>query len=1057
MKTQKSHGTFHRPEPDVDFPALEDEVLQLWDEISAFEASISSRPEENEYTFYDGPPFASGSPHYGHILAGILKDIVPRYWTMRGHRIERQFGWDTHGLPVEIEVERSLGVHGPAQIEAFGVDRFNAACRELVEETATEWEIITRKIGRWVDMENDYKTMDLSFMESVWWVFSELWKRDLVYQDFKVVPYSWGATTVLSNWEASEEYRDVDDPSITVRARVSEGLGPVSEGDWLLLWTTTPWTLPGNLAIAVGEDISYVAVEDGAGRSWIAAERAAEYWDEPDITATAEGRDMIGSRYEPLFPYFSSLARQGAFRVITSADVVTSEGTGLVHIAPAHGEEDFEAAQANDLVAIVDPTDAEGRFISEATDVAGLNIKDADPVLIDLLAAGGHLVRSERIRHSYPFCPRTHTPLMYKPILTWFVDVVSLRSEMVRLNADIHWVPAYVGNRRFRNWLQTARPWAVSRNRYWGTTIPVWLCDSCDESVCVGSVKELEQLSGEHPDDLHKHVVDLITFACQKCEGVMRRTPEVLDTWFDAGSMPYAQIHYPFENADRFGRRFPADFIAEGLDQTRGWFYTLMILSTALFSEKAFQNCVVNGIILDEEDRKLSKRLKNYPDPRRILDTHGADALRIYLMGSPLLRAESLRFSEEGVRGVVRNVLLPLWNAYSFFATYAEADGVTAADLGKAPEPSERPELDRWILSVLQNLVSEVNELMEGYYLYAVVPPLVRFIDDLTNWYIRRSRRRFWRPRSGDDVDKLAAFATLYEVLDTFARVLAPVAPFISEYVYQNLVVKASDARDVRPSVHHCDFPDPHPGQIDIDLERTMSHVRKVVRLGHSLRKQAEIKVRQPLQTLTIATRDQSVTDAMENHLELVSDELNVKEIRTTADESAFVSFAAKANFKALGPRLGRDTKGVARAISDLDSDAIRSILDGGSIDLDDHVVTTDDIVVTRVAKAGLVVAAEGSVSVALDTSLTPELVAEGLAREFVNRVQQMRRDSSLDVTDRIALGWDTASDVLADAIEAHKEWISGEVLAHTFTRSKMDDRSFHVGGQAVGISISVV
>ncbi|MGI9649479.1 MAG: isoleucine--tRNA ligase, partial [Acidimicrobiia bacterium] len=786
---------FKRVAPQVDFPSLETTILDLWDDVDAFHTSVEMRPAGRSYTFYDGPPFPTGSPHYGNLLAGVIKDVVPRYWTMRGYRVQRRFGWDTHGLPIEMEVEKDLGISGPRAISEFGIDKFNEACRVRVQANTETWEDITRRIGRWIDFENDYRTLDTDFMESVWWVFRRLWDKGLIYKDFKVLPYSFGATTPLSNFEANMDYRDVDDPSITVRVRATGDHGPVQDGDYFLIWTTTPWTLPSNLAIAVGEDITYARVDsaiDGvSGPFWVAADLVNVYWpdDEPTITTTAVGRDLIGASYEPPFDYFGEERDRGAFRLVLSPEVTTTEGTGLVHMAPAYGEADFYALQNAGLDVLVDPIDLEARFTEAVPDVAGQNVKDADPTLIRLLKEKGLIVRHTQVRHSYPFCWRTGTPLIYKAIPTWFVAVEAFRDRMVELNRTVHWVPEAIGSRRFGNWLADARDWAISRNRYWGSCIPVWECDQCDESVCVGSVAELKELSGVELTDLHRHYVDPVTFPCHSCSGTMTRVPEVLDCWFESGSMPYAENHYPFENSETFEQRFPADFIAEGLDQTRGWFYTLVVLATALFDEAPFRNGVVNGLILAEDGRKMSKSLKNYPDPNDIFDAFGADALRAYLLNSPLLRGEPLRFAEAGVRDVVRTVMLPYWNAYSFFTTYAEADEITMADLESAPPPAERAEIDRWILSVLQSLIRRVNEQMEGYYLYNVIPPMIDFIDDLTNWYIRRSRRRFWRQRqSGSDRDKLAAFATLHEVLVTFGKVIAPVLPFITEHIYQDLV-----------------------------------------------------------------------------------------------------------------------------------------------------------------------------------------------------------------------------------------------------------------------------
>ena len=1044
-----------RVEPSVSFPALDRRILEFWDSIDAFKTSVEMRPRSSEYTFYDGPPFATGSPHYGHILQGVVKDIVPRYWTMRGHRVERRFGWDTHGLPVEMEVQKQLGVSGPREIEELGVARFNEAARALVDHTTEDWYDITRRIGRWVDFDDDYKTMDLSFMESVWWGFKQLWDKGLIYREFKVLPYSWGATTPLSNFEVNlGGYRDVEDPSIIVRVRVVAGHGPVAAGDWLLIWTTTPWTLPANLAIAVGPDMEYVRVTDDGDHYWIARDRIIEVWPdgEPTITATASGRDLVGSAYTPMFDYFSG--EPGAFRVITSDDVTTEEGTGLVHMAPAYGEADFSALRNAGIEALVDPIDAEARFTDEVPDVAGMHVKDADSVLVGLLRDQGTLVHEGRIRHSYPFCWRTDTPLIYKAIPSWYVNVEAIKDRMVDLNGGIRWVPEYVGAKRFGNWLEDARDWAISRNRYWGTTIPIWECDACGEQVCVGSLDELEALSGQRPDDLHKHILDPVTWPCSNCESTMRRVPEVLDTWYDSGSMPFAQNHYPFENAERFDATFPANFIAEGLDQTRGWFYTLLVLSAGIFDTAPFQNCVVTGMILAEDGRKMSKSLKNYPDPAHVLDEFGADAMRAYLINSPVVRADPLRFSEEGVREVVRTVLLPFWNAYSFFTTYAEADHITAADLVDAPPVADRPEIDRWIISVLQSLIADVNREMESYRLFAVIPPIIAFIGDLTNWYIRRSRRRFWSHRApGDDVDKLAAFATLYDVLVTFSKVAAPVLPFITEEMYRGLVFDRDD--ETPASVHHCDYPTAADGLIDTELETAMRVSRIVVNLGRGLRKRNDLRVRQPLTRVTVVSRDPVVRAAVESHRSLIREELNVRAVDVSDDETGLVVLSAKANFKVLGPRLGKRTRDVAAHIEALDHVTIAAILDGTSITVDDEVITVDDLVVTRAAAEGMAVAAEGAVSLAIDTDLTDDLLVEGTARELISRIQSMRREAGLAVTDRIALSWSSGDDRIGVAFAEHGDMIAGEVLAVDVSESPdSDGETVEVNGAEAMITV---
>ncbi|MGH8006818.1 MAG: isoleucine--tRNA ligase, partial [Candidatus Binatia bacterium] len=765
----------------VKLSEIELEVLKFWDEHEIFAKTLTKTRQQPPFIFYDGPPFATGLPHYGHLLAGTIKDIVPRFWTMRGRYVERRFGWDCHGLPIEMEIEQTLGLAGKSDIERFGVARFNAECRKIVLRYTQEWEKTVRRMGRWVDFRNDYRTMDLPFMESVWWVFRQLWHQGLVYEGHKVLPFSTRLSTPLSNFEANLNYKEVQDPAITVRF-AADG----EEKTFFVAWTTTPWTLPSNLALAVGPEIDYVKVRDHVDSSrYIMAEARLKMYFPKAGTYTVEGRykgkDLVGRTYTPLFPYFASHQQQGSFRVIPADYVTTEDGTGIVHIAPAFGEDDFYACQKAGIE-LVNPVDDEGRFTAEVSDFAGLHVKEADAKLIAWLKREKHLVHQGTIFHSYPFCWRSDTPLIYRAMTTWFVRVEAFKDRLVANNRLTAWVPEHLRDGRFGNWLENARDWAISRNRYWGTPLPIWKSEDGNEVACLGSVAELAARSGVRVTDLHREFVDDLTFPAASGTGLMRRVPYVFDCWFESGSMPYAQLHYPFEHAEDFSRSFPADFIAEGLDQTRGWFYTLMVVSSALFDKPAFQHVVVNGLVLAEDGKKMSKRLKNYPEPEEIMAEHGADALRLYLINSPLVRAEELRFSEQGVRDTVRRLLLPWWNAYKFFVTYALVDAWQPAHTPADDSPNI---LDRWILSRQQTLIRRMGDEMEAYRLYNVVPALLDFLNELTNWYVRLNRRRFWQ--EGGDADKGFAYRTLYEVLLGFAKLMAPFTPFLADAIYRNL------------------------------------------------------------------------------------------------------------------------------------------------------------------------------------------------------------------------------------------------------------------------------
>lgn len=1033
----------------------EEEILKHWAQNHTFRKSVEGRDDapDNQYVFYDGPPFATGLPHYGHLVASTIKDVVPRYWAMRGKRVERRFGWDTHGLPIEMEMEKKLDLSGPTSIREYGVAKFNEACRDNVLRYTDEWEKTITRLGRWVDFENDYKTMDMPFMESVWWVFAELWKRGRVYQGVRVMPFSWRLSTALSNFEANSDYRDVDDPAVTVRVKLDD------DDAHLLLWTTTPWTLPSNLAVAVGKDIEYTRVKRNKdGLTYIIATALMEkiLGEDVEVLGTVNGADLVGKTYEPLFSYFADHKSKGAFRVIAGDHVTTESGTGLVHMAPAFGEDDFRACQAEGIEP-VDPVDDEGRFTSVVSDYAGQNIKEADKGIIKALKESAALIRHDTYRHSYPFCWRSGTPLIYKTVPVWFVKVEDLQDKMSKNNDGIHWVPKAVGEKRFGNWVKDARDWAISRNRFWGTPIPVWNCTKCDAQECLGSSEELSKRSGKPVDDLHPHKIDDLELSCEKCSAPMKRIPEVFDCWFESGSMPYAQLHYPFENKERFEASFPAQFIAEGLDQTRGWFYTLLVLSTALFDKAPFENVVVNGLVLAEDGQKMSKSKKNYPDPHKVLDAMGADALRAYLISSPVVRGEPVRFSEDGVREVVRTVMRPLRSAWSFFAQYANVDGWTPSEMESAPALSERAELDRWMLSMLHTLVKDVNIEMEGYYLYKVIPRMVGFVDDLTNWYIRRSRRRFWRQAetTEEKADKASAYATLYEVLVTFAHLLAPVIPFMTESMYQNLV--AEPAGEKEASIHLQDYPMADEAHIDLALEKEMATARTIVGLGRSLRNNLKFGTRQPLSKVIVVSHNKDRLEQAQKHVALIREELNVKEVVLQSDDSELATVTLKANFKTLGKKLGPKMKDGAKEIAAMSRADFDALTAGKTVEVQGVGITIEDVTVQRSPRGDVVISSEDDLTVALDTALDDALKQEGLMREVVSKLQRMRKDQGLEITDRVVLRFGDGDAQIKNAVEKHQAHVAEEVLAASidFAAISSGAASLDIDGKSVSVAMT--
>ena len=1044
----------------VNFPKLEEEVLKFWEQNNIFEKSVSQREGSKakmteEFVFYDGPPFATGLPHFGHFVPSTIKDIIPRYQSMKGKKVERRFGWDCHGLPVENLIEKELGLASKTGIEEYGIAKFNEACRSSVLRYVKEWRATITRLGRWVDFDHDYKTMEPSYMESIWWVMKSLWEKGLLYEGHKILPYCPRCATVLSNHELNlGGYRDVHDPAITVRFKVESGApgaGAQAErtaippGTYLLAWTTTPWTLPSNLALTMGADIDYVLIEDipapdsrlPTPNHYILAEaRLSAYYKsetEYKIIWKKKGAELAGLQYEPLFPYFKDAPN--AFRIFLGDFVTTEDGTGIVHTAPGFGEDDARVLKGTGIP-VVCPVDAECKFTSEVTDFAGLFVKDADKAIIEKLKAEGKLIKRDQILHAYPHCWRCDSPLIYRAVGSWFVSVEKIKQDLLDANNQIYWVPGHIKDGRFGKWLEGARDWAISRSRYWGNPLPIWRCEetngkpSCNKTICVGSRDELKELSGTYPKDLHKHFVDEITIPCT-CGNTMRRIPEVLDCWFESGAMPYAQSHYPFENKEFFEEHFPSNFISEGLDQTRGWFYTLTVLAAALLKKPAFKNCVVSGLVLAQDGKKMSKSLRNYTDPNEVINSFGADALRLFLVHSAVVKADDLRYSDEGVREIMKSIIIPLWNAYSFFVTYANIDKVTPQGASEKPVNP----LDQWILSETQTLVEKVGGALDAYDLSRAVDPILRFIDLLNNWYIRRSRRRFWR--SENDSDKIEAYGTLYEALKTLITIACPFMPFLTDAIWQNLRLE-----NEKKSVHLVDFPAVNEKRRDKALEFRMACVMSAVSIGRSLRSQYNIKMRQPLRKAEVVTRNDEEKKALVGMADIIREELNVKEIIFSDNEEALVEYEVKANFRVLGKELGKDMKAAAAKIETLGHAEIQRVIEGSSLSIDfpgegglrSVEITAEKLDIRRNEKANLRVLNEGTLTVGLDTEITKELSMEGDIRDLIRGIQNARKESGFSVTDRIEIcvhgndslkeAWDRFSVTAAEETLAVKtEW----------------------------------
>jgi isoleucyl-tRNA synthetase len=1027
----------------LNFVERELSILEFWKENEIFEKSIHTRKDAPMFTFYDGPPTANGKPHIGHVLTRVVKDVIPRYKTMKGYQVLRKAGWDTHGLPVELEVEKMLGISGKPEIENYGIDAFVNKCRESVWQYETLWREMSERVGYWVDMEKPYITYSNNYIESVWWALKTIWEKDLIYKGHRVVPYCPRCGTSLSTHEVAQGYKDVKDKSAIVKFKLAN-----TKNEYFLAWTTTPWTLPSNVALVVNpkEDYAYVKFED---EIFILAKALVETVLEEnfEIIKTVKGSELENTKYEPLFTFAE--VDKPAFYICTDDYVTLTDGTGIVHAAPAFGEDDARIGKLYNLP-FVQLVNEEGNFTDAVTPWAGTFVKDADPLIIKELKVCGNLFKAKDYEHSYPFCWRCDTPLLYYARDSWFINMSSMRDNLVANNKTVNWYPENVKNGRFGNFLENVVDWSLSRERYWGTPLPIWEC-SCSYRHMVGSIEELKLMSDNVPTDidLHKPVVDKILLNCPKCSGTMTRIPEVIDCWFDSGSMPYAQWHYPFENKELFDSQYPADFISEAVDQTRGWFYTLMAISTLLFDKSPYKNVIVLGHVQDKNGVKMSKHKGNVTDPWDAINVQGADAIRWYFMvnSQPWLPS---RFHQDAVSESQRKFMGTLWNTYAFYVLYANIDNFNPSNY--EIEYENLSPMDMWVISKLNTLVKFVDECLENYKLTEPTRAMTDFVDDLSNWYIRRSRERFWA--KGMPQDKINAYMTLYHVLTTLTKLSAPFVPFIAEEMYQNLV-RRSD-KSAKESVHLCDFPTYQNSLIDKALEDKMELVLTIVGLGRSARNTANIKNRQPIKQMYVSLEKGKLGTMFE---EIISEELNIKEIIFTNDIKEFTTYKFKPQLRTLGPKYGKIINKIGAKLLTLDSDKLYDDLQKGSVtftvDSTEVTISLEDVLIEATQKDGYMIESNNNLTVVLDTNLTPALIEEGFVREITSKLQTMRKEAGFDILDKISV-YHSGNEVISKIIEANATSIKNDVLATNIEANKLNGytKEWSINGEIVSFGV---